>query len=81
MNGPDASLILTSSLRPACLVEGCPCKDARIVSPRRAAYFASLASSRGQTADRAIVADDGWRLPTSPALEVTRALAALEIGA
>ena len=81
MDRPDISQILTSSLRPACLVEGCPCKDARIVSPRRAAYFASIASSRGQTADRAIVADDGWRLPTSPALEVTRALAALEIGA
>jgi hypothetical protein len=81
MNGPDASLIPTSSLRQACLVEGCPCKDARILSPRRAAYFASVAAARGQTANREIVADDGWRLPTSPALEATWALAALEIGA
>src|SRR5437762_249686 len=28
--------------RPACLVAGCPCKDARIVSHRRAAFFESL---------------------------------------
>ena len=81
MNGPDASLIATSSLRAACLVEGCSCKDARILSPRRAAYFASIAAARGQTADRAIVADDGWRLPTSPALEASWALAALEVRA
>ena len=27
----------------ACLVPGCPCKDARIVSQRRAAFFAAMA--------------------------------------
>ena len=39
-----------------CKVEGCTCKDARIVSRRTAAFFRSLAQSRGQTADRVIKA-------------------------
>jgi hypothetical protein len=65
----------------ACLVAGCTCKDARILSTRRAAYFASIAASRGETAARHIAADDGWRLPTSPALEATRTLAAVDLAA
>ena len=44
----------------ACLVEGCPCKDARIVSHRRAAFFADLARRTGETADRVITPDPGW---------------------
>jgi hypothetical protein len=48
----------------ACLVDGCPCKDARIVSVRRAAFYAALARGTGQTADRRIAPDPGWRIPT-----------------
>jgi hypothetical protein len=77
MNGPDVTEITTAPRRRACLVEGCHCKDARILSTRRAAYFASIAASRGETAQRRIaVDDDTWRLPTSPALEASRTLAA-----
>jgi len=50
-----------------CLVEGCPCKDARIVSTRRAAFYASLARRTGETADRVIAPDPAWTwtLPTT----------------
>jgi hypothetical protein len=44
----------------ACLVEGCPCKDARIVSHRRAAFWADLARRTGATADRVIARDADW---------------------
>ena len=82
MNGPDVTEITTAPRRRACLVEGCHCKDARILSTRRAAYFASVAASRGQTAERRIAADDDtWRLPTSPALEASRTLAAFDLAA
>ena len=67
MNGPDvgeSTEITAMPARGACLVDGCPCKDARIVSPRRASYFASIARSRGETADRVVTTDDDWRLPT-----------------
>jgi hypothetical protein len=47
-----------------CLVEGCPCKDARIVSQRRAAFFAAWAREHGETADRAVPPETGWRIPT-----------------
>ena len=47
----------------ACLVAGCPCKDARIVSTRRARFFAALASRAGETADRVIAPEPGWALP------------------
>lgn len=49
--------------RAACLVPGCPCKDARIVSQRRAAFFAAVARTHGETADRMIGPDPEWRLP------------------
>jgi hypothetical protein len=49
----------------ACLVKGCPCKDPRIVSHRRAAFFAAVAREQGETADRTIAADPDWRLPES----------------
>jgi len=51
----------------ACLVAGCPCKDPRIVSHRRAAFFAARARGTGETADRTITADAGWRLPATAA--------------
>ena len=50
--------------RRGCLVEGCSCKDARIVSQRRAAFFAAWARDHGETADRLIVPDLEWRIPT-----------------
>ncbi len=55
--------------RRGCLVAGCPCKDARIVSRRRTAFFAAWAQQRGETADRAFVPELEWRIPTlsSPA--------------
>ena len=49
--------------RRGCLVEGCPCKDARIVSHRRAAFFAAVARQTGETADRLIAPDPAWRIP------------------
>jgi hypothetical protein len=49
--------------RPACLVAGCPCKDARIVSHRRAAFFAAEARRHGETADRRIEPDPSWAIP------------------
>ena len=75
MDTTDVTGIIAPPSGRACLVEGCPCKDARIVSSRRATFFARMARSRGETADRQIVAEDDWRLPTSPALDVARALA------
>ena len=53
----------TTRGRTACLVAGCPCKDARIVSHRRAAFFAAVARQHGETADRVVAADPSWRLP------------------
>ena len=49
--------------RSGCLAEGCPCKDARIVSRRRARFFAHLAETHGETASRVIVPEPGWVLP------------------
>ena len=47
----------------ACLVPGCSCKDARIVSHRRAAFFAAVARRTGETADRVVPVDPSWVLP------------------
>ncbi len=47
-------------LRSACLVPGCPCKDARIVSHRRAAFFAAMARGAGETADRVVPVEPSW---------------------
>jgi hypothetical protein len=47
----------------ACLVAGCMCKDARIVSHRRAAFFAAVARRTGETADRIIPVDPSWQVP------------------
>jgi hypothetical protein len=53
----------TASRRGRCLVDGCTCKDSRIVSRRRAAFFAWLATGRGQTANRVIAPDPSWAIP------------------
>jgi hypothetical protein len=50
--------------RRGCLVDGCPCKDARIVSKRRTAFFAAWATEHGETADRAVAPELGWRIPS-----------------
>jgi hypothetical protein len=52
--------------RRACLVAGCPCKDVRIVSQRRAAFFAAWATSHGETADRVVAADPMWQFNVNP---------------
>jgi hypothetical protein len=59
------AIVIAESGRPgACLVAGCPCKDARIVSVRRAAFFAAVARRSGETADRRIAPEPGWAIPT-----------------
>jgi hypothetical protein len=64
MNGPQSTITDNLPSRSACLVDGCPCKDARIISMRRIAYVASLAKANGETADRIVPVEAGWRLPT-----------------
>jgi hypothetical protein len=55
-----------SQARRACLVEGCTCKDARIVSHRRAKFFSAWAKDHGETANRVIKADPAWSLLFNP---------------
>jgi hypothetical protein len=79
MSAPkNAEIVETTSIpaRKACLTAGCPCKDARIVSVRRTAYYAAVARSAGETADRVVVAEPGWRIPSAAAarLELFNAL-------
>jgi hypothetical protein len=64
---PEAIVILEAPVAPApgrvaCLNEGCPCKDARFVSHRRAAFFAALARANGQTADRVVAVESEWSI-------------------
>jgi hypothetical protein len=51
--------------RSRCLVDGCPCQDARIVSHRRARFYAHLARIGGETAGRVVRPEPGWELPRS----------------
>ncbi len=46
-----------------CLAPGCPCQDARIVSHRRARFFAHLAAVHGETAARIVAPDPDWTIP------------------
>lgn len=59
----SAPSVATTTTR-GCLQAGCPCRDARIVSHRKAAFFAAIARKAGQTADRVIAPDPDWALPT-----------------
>jgi hypothetical protein len=52
--------------RGACLVAGCTCKDPRIISPRRVAFFAHWARDHGETADRRVDADEDSRVLLRP---------------
>jgi hypothetical protein len=63
MDSPQVSHQAVDRGRRGCLVEGCPCKDARIVSQRRTAFFAAWAKQRGETADRAVAPEFGWSIP------------------
>jgi hypothetical protein len=56
--------------RRACLVEGCACKDARIISLRRVAYITSRAIENGETANRIVAVEADWRLPADTDLEI-----------
>jgi hypothetical protein len=47
------------------LAEGCPCQDARIVSHRRARFYAHLARLNGETARRIVPPEPDWELPHS----------------
>ena len=64
MDSPQVSHQAVDRGRRGCLVEGCPCKDARIVSKRRAAFFAAWAQDHGETANRSVAAELDWRIPT-----------------
>jgi hypothetical protein len=69
MNGPEETTTQAQPSRMPCLVDGCSCKDARIVSRRKAAYFAARAQISGQTADRVIAPERGWRIPAEKPAE------------
>jgi hypothetical protein len=77
MNRNDEINEQSATSRGPCLVDGCACKDARIVSRRRAAYFAARARQTGQTADRVIRSEPGWYLPGSTERHVAVSTAAL----
>ena len=68
MQAPDSIDVEATEarMRGACLVSGCTCKDPRIVSRRRAAFFAALALRSGETARRVIAAEADWRIPVAP---------------
>jgi hypothetical protein len=43
------------------------CNDARIVSHRRASFFAAVARRGGETAYPLVPAEPGWRIPAAGA--------------
>ena len=65
MDSQQASHQVVDRGRRGCLVEGCPCKDPRIVSRRRSAFFAAWAQDHGETADRRVPPEPDWRIPAS----------------
>jgi hypothetical protein len=66
MNAQDQTTTETRSVKRSCRAQGCTCEDSRIVSRRRAAFFASLARANGETADRRIAPESDWIIPTDP---------------
>jgi hypothetical protein len=69
MQAPETTEIVEATenrVRGACLNAGCTCKDSRIVSHRRAAFFAAMAQRSGQTADRVVAVEADWRIPPAP---------------
>lgn len=69
LTAPAAVATVIRTRTGACLVAGCSCKDARIVSLRRAAFFAAVARQTGETADRIIPVDPAWQLPAAASLD------------
>jgi hypothetical protein len=63
MNGQDETTTQAAKVGRACRQAGCPCQDARIISYRRAGFVAVVARQQGETADRQIAPEPGWRLP------------------
>jgi len=55
------TIVEPKPVRSACLVEGCPCKDPRIISHRRVTFYAEWARRHGETADRRVESDPEWR--------------------
>ena len=69
MQAPETIEIVEATetrVRGACLISGCTCKDSRIVSYRRAAFFGAMARRTGQTADRVVAVEPEWRIPSEP---------------
>ena len=65
MNGQDETTSQETTVKRSCRQEGCTCQGARIVSLRRAAFFAVVARKNGETADRQIAPrPDGASPPT-----------------
>jgi hypothetical protein len=56
----------TKSQPVGCKTDGCPCKDARVLSYRYLRFVKAQAESRGQTADRVIPATRGEAIPNEP---------------
>src|SRR4051794_24268154 len=63
-----------TQVRGSCVADGCLCKDARILSYRRAAFFAAVAQRRSQTADRIVAPESGWRIPGSSETDLESSL-------
>jgi hypothetical protein len=63
MNGQEETTSQDTTAKRSCRQEGCDCQAARIVSPRRAAFFAAAARKNGETADRQIAPEPGWGIP------------------
>jgi hypothetical protein len=69
MQAPETIEIVETTetrVRGACLISSCTCKDSRIVSYRRAAFFAAMARRSGQTADRVVAVEPEWQMPLAP---------------
>jgi hypothetical protein len=68
MQAPETTDVVQpigNRMRGACVVSGCTCKDSRILSFRRVAFFAAVARRSGQTADRVVAVESDWRIPTA----------------
>ena len=62
MNGTDETTVQSPALMRSCRS---PARAGQpIVSHRRAAFFAAVARTHGETADRHIAPEVDWRLPT-----------------
>ena len=77
MNGTDETAVQRPTVTRSCRVDNCSCQDSRIVSHRRAAFFAAVARTNGETADRNIAPEVDWRLPAE-ATDANRRLTVLQ---